>query len=143
MKKMPAAFLNQGRIAYEIRLFLRDWYSRTALGLLDLFFGRASSRQDVHDVFVPFGAGVLEHRPLHGAQGNDGRPGSRPSGGVIDGELVLDGVLVGTREVFGNFQRIGIGVLKCGARAEIRGLDDERIALPMAAGITVPLADIR
>src|SRR5580700_5870681 len=106
------------------------------------FFGSAGAREDVDCVVVVLGAVILEYRAIHMAQGDDRRPRLRPGGWVIDGELVLDRILIRARKVLRDFQGLRVGILEGGAGAEIGGLDDQRTALPMAARISVPAMDV-
>src|SRR4029077_13065886 len=104
-------------------------------------FRGASSSEYVHDAVVALVARILEHRSVDVAQGNDCRPRFGPGRGVVDGELVLDGGRVEARKTFSDLQGFGIGVLEGGAGPEIGGFDDQRAALPMAAGIPMPPMD--
>src|SRR5262245_4991295 len=72
----------------------------------------------------------------------DDRPGPRPHRRVLDGRLVFKRVGPGPRPALDQMQvlaRAAIVVL----RTEIGHVDDERIALPAAARVAEPLANVR
>src|SRR5438445_5303572 len=101
-------------------LVLRNRNSRGALGLLFRgLLGSASSRHDIDDVHVAFAAGVLEKGPLGGLQRNNGRPGLRPRGGIVNGKTVLNPVSGHSLEAFGDLESFGIGVTEGSFRPEI------------------------
>ena len=59
-------------------------------------------------------------------------PWSRPRRRVVNGDHILDGVRVETRPPFHQMQ-IFVSSLKIEFRREIRDVDDERVAVPMAS----------
>src|ERR1700677_1177388 len=97
-------------------------------------------------VVIIFMAGVLVHL-LTGiglSPWNSGRPGLRPCSRILDRELVVERSRVDAREALGDTESLGIGSLKNHAVVgpEIGGLNDQRRALPMSAGIAQPLVEI-
>src|SRR6266571_1884279 len=139
--------VSRRRIASAFGLFtslcLRNRDSRGSLGLVGRGLLReASPHQNLNGVVVTLAAGVLPQRPWDRAQGNDRRPGFRPCRRIVNREFVLDRFRVYAREVFGNFQGRGIGVPIGILGTEIGGLHDERVALPMAAPIPMPLVHV-
>ncbi len=64
-----------------------------------------------------------------------------PHGRVLDGDLVFEGVGAGPRPALDQVQVLA-RALKIGLRAEVRHVDNERIAVPIAARIAVPLPDV-
>src|SRR5262249_40395159 len=77
-------------------------------------------------------------RPCHW---NFRRPWLRPHGRITDSELVEQRVGVGPREAFDQVSiRRGAGEVRL--TLEILCLDDERIALPMAARFSLPLWNV-
>src|SRR4029077_21116340 len=76
------------------------------------------------------------------AQWNNGGPRLRPSGRVVDRELVLDRVRVEPRETLGDLQGLGIRVLEGSARTEIGGFHDGGVAFPMTPGVPMPSMEV-
>ena len=59
---------------------------------------------------------------------------------VVDGEPVVDGLVVDARVALGQVQGVARPA-EVGLRGEVRGFDDQRVTLPVAARIAQPLAD--
>ena len=78
--------------------------------------------------------------PLHRQLLLDG-PGRRPHRRVRDRDRVLHRVRIHPREPFDELQVLG-GAAERELRREIRGLDDQRIALEAAARVAVAEADV-
>src|SRR3989442_12663287 len=122
------------------RLLLRDRCSRGARGLSPVCL--AGPGENVDQGVISLAARVLEHGAIRTAQGNDCGPRFRPRGWIVDRKLVLNRVRIAASEVLGNLQGLGICVLGDSVRSEIGGLDDERVTLPMAPGVSMPPVDI-
>src|SRR5687768_4163182 len=71
-----------------------------------------------------------------------GRPWSGPHRRILDPDRVLERVRVKARPPFDEVQVL-VGTLEVGLWREIRHVDDQRLALPPAARIPPPLADVR
>src|SRR3984893_60340 len=108
-----------------------------------LLLGGSSPRENVDCVIVVLAAVVLKKRPRAGIQRGNCRPRPRPGGGIVDGELVFDrlriNALEGFRDLLGFVVTVAIGVIG----PKVRGFDDQRVAFPMSAGVSMPLVDIR
>src|SRR5580704_5445688 len=115
---------------------------RDRIPFSSLLLKGASPGHDVHGVVIVFAAGVLENGSVHTTHRNDGRPRLRPGGRIIDGELVLDRILVDPREALSDLQSFGIGVAVGGFRSEICSFHHKRVALPMTAAVAMPFMDI-
>src|SRR5260221_8222783 len=68
-------------------------------------------------------------------------PWACPRSRVFDGDLVFEGVRAGPRPALDQVQVLA-GALKISLWTEVRHVDHERIAFPMAARVTIPLADV-
>src|SRR5260370_16084007 len=69
-----------------------------------------------------------------------GRPWPSPHGRILDGDLVCKRCSPGPRPALDEVQILP-RALKIGFRAEVRHVDHERTALPVATRVAVPLAD--
>jgi hypothetical protein len=69
------------------------------------------------------------------------RPWPRPHGRVFDRDNVFERSWSGACPAFDHMQILARPVI-IGLRAEVCHVDDERIALPMAARVAIPLADV-
>src|SRR5207245_2290686 len=114
-------------------------------GLLrDVCRGRlhvTSDTEDVRQIVIPPVTCVLVEQTLRPCHGNLCAPGSRPGCRVVDGECVPNRVSVDPREAFDDVQGF-TGTLKVSLVGEVRGVDDERVALPMPTRIAGPLAQL-
>src|ERR1700680_672517 len=90
---------------------------------------------------IPLMAGPLIYWPLSRGPGNLRSPGFVPRGGILDRKLVHDLVIGGAREAFDQMQLFA-GTSESGHIREIGGVDHQRVALPMAHRVSLPLADI-
>src|SRR5262245_16046838 len=109
---------------------------------------RTVPRQDVRHSVVAFMARDLEQRVLRALHRNLDRPGTGEHGRVLDASLIQERVCVGSREPLDHAEVLvaqAAEVLHAEAallvELEVGGLDDERIALPSAAGASGPLLD--
>src|SRR5437899_3994306 len=100
--------------------------------------GSAKNRSD-HGIALV--ACPLVHRPLCLRPGHFRGPGFGPRCGIFDRELVNHRVVGSTREAFDEMQLFA-GSSKWGAIREIRGVDHQRITLPMSYRVPLPQADI-
>src|SRR4030095_11414038 len=89
---------------------------------------------------VPFVARELLDVVLGCAQANDGGPWLHPRGRIIDRHLVVDRVGARPRETLREMQAIR-RAHEVALRREVRRVDDERVAFPMAARVAVQLRD--
>ena len=69
------------------------------------------------------------------------RPWPGPHGRVFDGDLVFEGLGPGARPALNEVQVLA-GAEEIGFRTEVGDVDHKRVALPVAARIAEPLADI-
>ena len=85
--------------------------------------------------------GVLENTILDRGPSILAAPRPGPHGGIVDRELVPQGLVVGPRETLHDVQ------VPAGSQrvlvAEVGRIDDQCVALPPTNGITEPLADLR
>src|SRR5262249_45781296 len=108
---------------------------------LTLLLG-AGAGEDSDQARVSFVAGVLEQTIARPLERNHERPRPRPRRWIGECHLVLDRLRADAREALGDAQVLG-GVHQVALRRVVRGLDHERAAFPMAAGVAVPLSDAR
>ena len=111
------------------------------------FFGvlllRAGPGKDaVHHVVIPFVARELIELVPGLLQANRRRPRLRPRRRVVDRNLVIDPVRADTREPFNQVQVFG-GSQEAALGGKIGGVDDQRLPLPAAPRIAVPLTNAR
>ena len=85
-------------------------------------------------------AGKFVDRRLDLLQMDHGRPRTRPGRLIVDADLVVDPIGRDTGEAL-NEPQVLSRPQEVALRREIRGLDDECVAFPLAAGIPAPLAD--
>src|SRR5712691_9116099 len=114
-----------------------------ALG--ELFFRHASAPQESHEAVIALMASgllvdAIRLRALPGQILPD-RPRPRPRRRILDRDDVVDHVLVDTGPPFDEAQVLA-RPLPIRFRTEVGHFDDERIAFPVCAGITRPLADV-
>src|SRR5262245_30060323 len=116
-----------------------DEYGTVWLGslLLRKRFLISRAAQNIHQRVVPFVARVLEDA-LVGLRHRYGRaPRTRERGRVVHGELVQQRVLVDASETLDEMELV-VSPAKTGPAVEVRRVDDERVALPLAARIAQP-----
>src|SRR6516225_7427493 len=111
---------------------------RYQLLLCGVLFGASTGQYAIETVIV-FMAGVFVKQPGFGP-GDGGGPWLSPSGRVADGEAVVDAVVGDARPAL-HQAYVFCGSLEAHLAAEVGGFDDQRVALPMAAGIAEPLAN--
>ena len=100
-------------------------------------FSSVSRRtQDIRQAVVSFVTFALHDRlfVVHGQRHRE-RPGARPRRRIVDGDRPDNLIRRDARELLDELQRPSIGVAIDTAILEIRGLHDERLAVPMATGI--------
>src|SRR2546427_1819970 len=126
---------------------LAAWARLSFRRLLRAFF-RVAAAEDVRHRVIAFVARVLVNALVAFLHQNDRRPGSGPDGAIVHRDLIAQGFGIGPRDPFdhvqvlvgqhtrsepppdaGAQQRQVAGALL----PEIRGIDDEGIALPPAA----------
>ena len=95
----------------------------------------------MHDVVVVFVARVFVQLIFGLVPGNDRRPGSASRCRILDRKLIGNDVRFDAREPLREFEGLRIGFAKGTVRSEIGGLDDQRVAIPPAAGISEPLLE--
>src|SRR6266566_4314178 len=109
-------------------------------------FAPARSREEMHDVVVIFVTRVLVHllTGIDLSPWNSRRPRSGPCFRILDRKFVSERIRARAGEALRDAERFRIGALENHAvvRAEIRRLDHERIALPMAARVAQPLMQV-
>src|SRR5579871_2546954 len=87
-------------------------------------------------------AGILINRLRRALQRNHQAPWLGPSVGIVDGKFVSNRFGILTREPFRGVQLLTRDILK-GARPVVRRVNYQRVALPVAAGISLPLLEVR
>src|SRR6266849_5935367 len=93
-----------------------------------------------HAAGVAFVTRVLEERTFRLRHGNRCAPGLRPRRRVIGRELVLDRVVAGTGEALDQMKMLAGASEVCLVR-KVDGIDDQRIARPVAARVAHPPPD--
>src|SRR5262249_56281559 len=97
--------------------------------------------KDIRDHVVAFVTRRLIHGPFGFRPRNFHGPWLLPGGGIFESECVGQYVVRGTRETFDEMQFFA-GTSKWRAIGEIRGVDHQRISLPMSYRISSQLPDI-
>src|SRR3954451_8009920 len=116
--------------------------------LLSLLLLLSCPRQDPRQRVVALVAGVFVDVIVGPAQRNFAFPRLRVRRAVLDGELVQDLLLADTREALGHFagrrqiEALLDAVVRLLPRIEIRRLDDQRVAVPVANRIAHPRRDL-
>src|SRR5688500_3006873 len=97
---------------------------------------RPRRAQDVAHGVIPLVTGVLEHllRAIDVRQRHGIGPWPRPHRGVFEGDAPLERVRRHWREPLDHADVLA-AALRCAVGPEVRRLDDERVAVPPAAGI--------
>src|SRR2546426_5629585 len=103
-----------------------------------LFF--AAAIQDTRHSVISLVTGVLENPALALPPGNCGRPGFRPGCWILECDFVIDRVGIETREALDHMQAAG-RTSEVRLVGEIRRIDDQCVAVPMAARVAEVLAD--
>src|SRR5262249_41211703 len=101
----------------------------------------ALGAKDIGEPVIAFMARVLVNRAGYLPEWNGRRPGSSPRMGVVNGKTIVDCVRVDAREALDHVKAAG-GIPELNLVVEVRGLDDERVAFPVAAGIAAPHPDL-
>ena len=88
-------------------------------------------------------AGILVHQVFCPPKRHDGRPRRSPRRGILNRELIRDGIGVDQRKTFDDVQMVvdrpaPAAELIPRLVVEIRGVHDERVALPTTARISCP-----
>src|SRR5207247_7694959 len=94
----------------------------------------AGGREDVVEAVISLVAGELVHRVLRVRHRQVERPRFRPRRGIGDGDLVDQRAAIGAREFFDE-ARVLAAVEGSSLGSEVRGLDDQRLAFPVAARV--------
>src|SRR5205807_2713487 len=89
---------------------------------------------------IPLVAGPLVDRPLRLRHRNLCGPRFGPGGGIFGGELVRDRIVGTAREAFHQMQLLA-GSSEGASSSEIGRVNHQRIAVPMANRVSLPLAD--
>src|ERR1051325_1166258 len=87
-------------------------------------------------------AGTLVNFFLSPLEAKHDCPRPRPGGGIFERDLVFERVRANTPELFDHMQ-VFRRSHEVTLRVKIRGVDDQRLSLPMAPRIAVPLANRR
>src|SRR5262249_22189693 len=103
----------------------------------------ACSCQDSLEAEVPLVTGVLEDLILSAVPGNGRAPWLRPGAGIVDRDLVLQRVRTAEGESFQDMKLVAGGAAKKSPLPVIARRDHQRVAFPMAAGISAPQSDVR
>ncbi len=101
----------------------------------------AVDRQDTRHPVVAFVARVFVERTVVLVQGNLSGPGLRPCCRIADREPVVDRVRGDAGQSLDQAQAVRRPP-EVGLAREVRRLDDQRVALPMATRVAVPLPDM-
>src|SRR5438876_10433978 len=104
-------------------------------------FGDACSAKNRSDHGIALVACPLVHRPLCLRTGHFRGPRFGPRCGIFDRELVNHRVVGSTREAFDEMQLFA-GSSKWGAIRAMRGVDHQRLTLPMSYRVPLPPSDI-
>src|SRR6185295_5831856 len=110
------------------------------LGCLLLLVARAL--QDAGQRVVPFVARVLEHALVGTRHRDRGAPRPRPGVGILDGELVAQGLRALAREPLDQVQP-GRRAAEAALEREVGRVDDQRVAIPAADRVAGEEADLR
>src|SRR5205809_6770174 len=102
----------------------------------------ASTSENILEGKIPLVTGVFVDQLRTLPHGNHCGPGFRPNRRIVDREFVLKRVRADACEAFDHMQaRAGPPEVEFGGK--VCGVDNKRVAFPMPAGITHPLADAR
>ncbi len=116
-----------------LRLGLRGPFCSFILG--------ARACEEIDHSVVSLVACILEHGTFAFRHRDRGGPGLGERIRVVDGVLVEERVVVDTREAFLDVH-LGAGPPEARFVREVRCVDDQRVAFPMATRIPAPLTDI-
>src|SRR4029453_11437024 len=107
-------------------------------------FGRASCAENVVDSLVAFVTLVLLDRlGVVPRQRHGERPWPRPRGWIVHRDRPVDQARRRRRKALDDAKRRGIRVAIRASLLEVRGLDDERVALPVASRVAHVEVNIR
>ena len=98
----------------------------------------ARARQDTGEPEVAFVTGVLVDVLIAAPQRNHQRPRPGPGLRIVDRDSILQRIRSDASEALGQTQRVGCDQE---AAAQIGGLDDQRVAVPVTARIAEPRVD--
>src|SRR5437016_3156413 len=101
----------------------------------------ASTTENILESEIPLVTRVFVHHFRALLHGNHCGPGSRPDRRIVDREFVLKPVCGDACEAFDHMQPRA-GPSEVDLRGEVCGVDNKRIAFPMSAGVTQPLAEV-
>src|SRR5207248_1563186 len=100
-----------------------------------------SAGEGAHHSVITFMTGVFKQLAVTLRQRDFDSPRPRPCRRIVDCELINERVRIQTLEALGEFHILAASAKWILVR-EIRGLDDKRVAFPMASRVPLPQADI-
>src|SRR5262249_53261203 len=101
----------------------------------------SGSGQGVRQTVIALVTGVFEYRPDGFLPRHFCRPRSCPGGLIFNCELITNGVISDAGEALDQ-AHLFAGSLECRPIRKVRRLDDQRLALPSAAGASRQLTDV-